>query len=478
MNPIKIGNQRELFWDDYLVNTSLTGAYLRQHSPRIGDIFMEMDKPWEGDGCDYFAITEDAGIYRMYYLGWEMFDPGMTTHDCRHIRVCVIESKDGVNWYRPELKVRPFEGYETTNIILDEDDGQFDNFHVFIDTNPNCLPEERYKATSACGDKRGLMCWTSPDGYNWTKAWPITDKGYFDTQNVAFWSPEFNKYFCYIRDFHDYESPEWPYRNDGIRDIRYIVSDDFKTWTDPILIDFGGADDVPLYTNAVYRYPRATQMLVGMPSRYVERKVWNNNFDQMPDPEHRQRRIKVSPRYGLTTTDCVLMTSRDGIHWNRYDKEAWMTPGIERHLTWVYGDCYPAVGTIQTPSHLAGAPDELSFYTYDGHWSQQPTKMRRSTVRMDGLFSYRADYAGAKLVTKPLLYEGGQLSINFSTSARGYIYVTAKCGKEAVHSCEIFGDSLDRTIAFDGDLDAFIGKEITLEFNMSDADLYSMQFVK
>ena len=66
MNPIKIGNKRELFWDDYLVNTSLTGAYLRQHSPRIGDIFMKMDKPWEGDGCDYFAITEDEGTYRMY----------------------------------------------------------------------------------------------------------------------------------------------------------------------------------------------------------------------------------------------------------------------------------------------------------------------------------------------------------------------------------------------------------------------------
>ena len=78
MNPIQIRNNRELFWDDHLINTSLTGAVLTQHSPRREQVVMEFNMPWEGDGCDYFSIVHDNGIYRMYYLAWEMLDPAVT----------------------------------------------------------------------------------------------------------------------------------------------------------------------------------------------------------------------------------------------------------------------------------------------------------------------------------------------------------------------------------------------------------------
>jgi len=476
MNPVRIGNKRELFWDDYLINTSLTGAYRKQHSPRTGDVVITLDRPWEGDGCDYYSIIYDGGKYKMYYLAWEMLDPEATKHTTNAIKICVVESTDGIHWERPELSIRPFPGYETNNILLDENDEVFDTFHAFLDENPACPPQERYKATSSGGTwdgKSALWCWTSPDGYHWTKRWIMTQKGCFDTQNVAFWSKTFGKYFCYIRDFHDVPGNDM---NAGIRDIRVMTSADFKTWTDPVLLDFGNQDDVPLYTNAVFTYPRAPQMLIGMPTRYVERHEWNGNFDQLTGAVARQKRMKVNRRYGLTTTDCVLMTSRDGFTWDRMD-EAWIQPGIERDYNWVYGDCYPSVGVIQTPSDLPGAPDEYSLFTFDGHWSQQTTHLRRSTLRMDGFRSYRADYAPQKLVTKPLLYEGGRLHLNFSTSARGYVYVTARCGKEEIKSCELFGDTLDRVVPFNGDLEAFAGKEVTLEFTMSDADLYAMQFV-
>jgi len=478
MNPIKIGNKRELFWDDYLINTSLTGACRRQHSPRLEEVVMEFNMPWEGDGCDYFSVIFHEGVYRMYYLAWEMLDPEVTVHTDTVIKICCIESTDGIHWYRPQLTVRPFPGYETNNILLDENDDLFDNFHVFIDENPACPPQERFKATASGAKLRqrdSLWCWVSADGYHWKKSFPMTDKGRFDTQNVAFWSPEHSKYFCFIRDFHDIPEGDL---NAGVRDIRVITSTDFRNWTDPVPVDFGGADDIPLYTSAVFRYPGAPEVLVGMPTRYVERLSWTPNFDQLTGAEARKKRCRVSPRYGLTVTDCVLMLSRDGFHWDRFDAQTWLQPGIERDHNWVYGDGYPAVGVIRTPSALPGAPEELSFFAGERHWSQNPAHLRRFTVRQDGLFSYRADYAPKTLVTKPLLYEGGQLHLNFATSARGYIYVTANCGKETIKSCELFGDTLDRTVPFDGDLRAFEGKEVTLEFVMSDADLYSMQFVK
>lgn len=471
---MRIGTGRELLWDDAPVNTSLTGAYLRQHSPVISETVMEFNMPWEGDGCNYFSLTSQNGIWRMYYLAWRMLAKEEADGSPARIRVACIESEDGVHWRRPELKLRSYPGHEKTNILLDETDGNFDNFHCFIDENPACPPEEKYKATSRCDNGGFLWCFTSPDGYRWKKAWPMTDKGTFDTQNVAFWSPEFGKYLCYIRGFHDVPGEDW---NAGVRDIRYMTSDDFKHWSDPVLLDFGSSEDIPLYTNAAFRYPDAPQMLVGMPSRYVERSTWNGNFSQLTGAEARRRRMEVNPRYGLATTDCVLMTSRDGLHWLRGD-EAWIDPGIERDRNWVYGDCYPTPGLIRTPSRLSGAPEEYSLYLYEGHWSGTPAVLRRYTLRMDGFRSYRADYAPQKLVTKPLLYEGGNLCLNFSTSARGFMYVTAKCGKDEIKSCELFGNSISRIVPFDSDLNAFCGKEITLEFTMSDADLYSMQFVK
>ena len=473
MNPIRIGRKKQLFWDDYLVNTSLSSAERIQHHPAEKEVALVFDKPWEGDGCDFLCPVEADGIYRIYYMAWEMFDKNMTVHTTQDIRVCVIESKDGLHWERPNLRICEFDGSFDNNIIYDNRDGALDNFSVFCDGNPACPPDERFKATVKL--KYELWCFTSADGYHFKKDRLITDKGRFDTMNVAFWSEALGKYFCFIRDFHDYASREWPALNEGVRDIRVLTSPDFRTWTDPVLLDFGGAEDIPLYTSAAFPYPGAKEVLIGLPSRYVERKTWNDNFAQLTGAEARKKRMNVSPRYGLATTDCVVMISRDGFTWDRQD-EAFMTPGIERDDNWVYGDCYPTPGLILTASDLPGAPPEYSFYCDERHWSQKPAYLQRYVIRQDGFLSYHAGRAPKTVVTKPLLYEGGTLSINFATSALGYVYVTMADKMHTFKSCELFGDSLDRRVRFDGDTSELIGKEVVLTFTMSDADIYSMQF--
>ena len=478
MKPLHLGNARELFWDDYLINTSRTSAVRKQHPPRMEEVSLELSMPWEGDGCDYFCTVKEDDIYRMYYLAWQMSDPDLTEHTQDAIKVCCIESRDGIHWERPDLGIVSFQGSTHNNILLDENDAKFDNFVVFLDTNPDCPPEERFKATARAEFKDNpdktptLYCYTSEDGYHFKLGWKMTDKGLFDSMNIAFWSPEKNQYLCYLRGFHDIPGNDW---NAGIRDIRFMTSSDFKTWSDPVMVDFGDKEDIPLYTNTVFRYPRAPQMMVGIPVRYMERRGWNDNFEQMTGAELRKKRMRIHPRYGLTVTDCVLMLSRDGLHWDRQD-EAWLTPGVERDFNWIYGDCYATPGFIQTPSRLPGAPDELSFYCDEWHWSQKPAHLQRYSIRQDGLFSYRADYAPKTLVTKPIFYEGGELSLNFSTSVRGSVYVTMTDGLKELHSCELFGDTLDRRVRFDGEPTEFLGKEIVLEFTMRDADLYSMQF--
>jgi len=469
--PINIGNRRELFWDEYLIDSAQTTAQLSLHQPREREVVIDHDQPWEGDGCDFHNIVKDDGLYRMYYLGWWTKEPGGTTHS--PIKVCYAESTDGLTWTKPELGLREFAGSKANNIILDNDDAVFDNFSVFKDPNPDCPANERYKGVGMDGGDQGLWCFTSADGIHFRKSWLMTKDGTFDTLNIALWDRHSGQYFCYLRNFHDVPGDDW---NAGVRDVRWMTSKDFKEWTVPVLLDFGGAEDYPLYTNVIQPYYRADHVFVGFPSRYVEKKAWTPNFDQLSGPERRKQRMEMSPRYGLTVTDCVFMSSRDGKTWKRWD-EAFMTPGPERELNWVYGDCYPAVGLIEIPSDRSGAPNELSLYAFDNHWSGIPGQLRRYTVRVDGFVSYHAPYQAARIVTKPFIFDGQSLSINFATSARGYLLIKLIGDGAVLESCELFGDSLDRRVPFEnGAVASLAGKPVTMEITMRDADIYSFKF--
>ena len=489
-------NQREVFWDDFNINKSLTSAVIRQHEPRLEEISVTFDKPWEGDGCGYFEVIEPAkaGIetesrYRLYYFGWKMYDETKTKHYSNIIYKCVLYSDDGLNWYRPDLGLYEYEGSTPNNIIMDmnpDQDTHYDNFTVFIDENPSCPREEKFKATvgeyrkikGRKEEQTTLFCFISADGLHWKKGWTISDKNKYDSQNVAFWDQEAGEYKLYVRDFHNYRGD--CVGDGGIRDIRLKTSKDFRTWTDARMIDFKGSEDIPLYTNAVRKYGRAENVYVGFPVRYVERLQWEPNYDELAGSEWRKVRTAIHPRYGLSITDCVLMISRDGFRWDRFD-EAWVKPGIERRWNWVYGDCSMSVGYLETPSSIPYAPNEYSIFSSEKKWSNEAAKLRRYSFRIDGLVSRHAPYQGGRVVTMPFTFDGDTLKVNFSTSARGFIVVKAYAKSlsdphkfDTLTSYEIFGDNLSRTVVFDRPLSEFSGREIFLQFDMKEADLYSM----
>ena len=140
----------------------------------------------------------------------------------------------------------------------------------------------------------------------------------------------------------------------------------------------------------------------------------------LPDPEHRQRRMKFHPRYGTAITDCMFMTSRDGRTFHRWD-EAFLRPGPERRNNWLYGDCYPGLGLLETPAADPTAQSELSLYVGEDHW-KGPKRLRRYTLRVDGFVSLHAAARG-ELATKPLVFRGKELTLNFATSAAGHVRV-------------------------------------------------------
>lgn len=484
MNTIYLGKKREMFWDSYLVDNSKTNAFPRLIEPTQKEPCFLFDQGDEMRTISYPCIVKDDKGYKMYYMPW--YD------NCAKVYLAVVESKDGVHWTRPNLNIFDHPELEFNNVVIDHlPDGCF----VFYDTNPACPAEEKYKAIGMMrlpneeGKlKRALWCLVSPDGYHFTRSHILTKAGYFDSLNTTHWAN--GRYVCYFRNFHNIKDVPWPdgiddinrpgaYKNlnEAIRDIRVMYSEDFKTWTEPKRISFYDGKDYPLYTNNIIPYERASHILVGFPTRYCERKEWTPNNDQIGS-----RAVKIDSmenqekRSGLAVTDCIFMNSRDGENWNRFN-EAFMTPGYEHEHNWVYGDCYPSYGFVDS------GKDTYYMYTIDWHRSfGYPKPMNCYEIRKDGFACYMADGEERVLVTKPLIFEGKYLHLNFKTSAYGYIYIDIldENGNplSEKESFEIFGDTIDRTICFaDGsDFSAYANKPIRLRFRMRDAKIFSLKF--
>lgn len=466
---LEIGARRELFVDDFLIDRR-RGAELRLHHPIPREIVLVHDAPWEGSGCGYHVVFRDDGRFRMYYIAAALTNEEGTELPRRPLFACYAESPDGIHWTKPDLGLIPFHDSTHNNIVWTTP--TTDNFAVYKDPNPACRPGERYKALAA--GQGGLWAYKSADGLRWSplKDSPILTQGAFDSLNLAFWDPLRQHYWCYFRDFHQ-----------GLRDIRVSTSTDFLEWTEPEILTYTDSPEEQLYTNMVIPYERAPHLFVGFPTRYTERP-WSAGFRALPDPEHRQRRMKFSPRYGTALTDGLFMSSRDGRRFRRWG-EAFIRPGIERKHNWVYGDGYQNWGLLETAAADPLAPPELSLYTTENLW-KTATRLRRHTLRVDGFVSLSAPLEGGEVLTKPLVFSGARLTLNFSTSGAGSLRVELQdaTGQPlegfTLEQCdEVFGDALERTVTWrDGqsDLRSLAGRPVRLRLMLKDADVFSLRF--
>ena len=472
VEPIQLGSRLELMVDDYLIDEMKDGAELRLHHPEPREVVMVHDAPWEGSGCGYHTVFQDGSLYRMYYKAWHLA-PQQGKLDIPHPTFgAYAESRDGIHWTKPELGLFEFEGSKANNIVWSGKGGH--DFTPFKDTNPDCKAGEEYKAIAYGPDPTGAYAFKSSDGIRWSflEEAPILTKGAFDTQNVAFWDSVRGEYRAYIRDFAD-----------GVRGIRTAMSRDFRAWTEPVWLEYPGAPVEALYTNQIKPYYRAPHLFIGFPTRYVERG-WSPSMEALPDPEHRHIRSSCSPRYGTAITDALLMTSRDGNTFHRWG-EAFLRPGLRLKDNWAYGDNYIAWQVVETKSGMAHAPNELSIYATESYWTGNSSLLRRYTLRIDGFVSITAPLSGGEFTTKPLIFEGRELVLNFSTSAAGSIRIEIQneAGKpldgfRLEDAPEIFGDDLERVVPWkDGcGLDGLSGTPVRLRVVLKDADLYSLRF--
>ncbi len=479
--PIDIGSRRELFVDQHLIE-KLDGVRLTLHHPRPREIAMKFDQPWEGNTSGYPTVMRDGELFRMIYRGHRMvWDSGKLQMSHSPV-VCYAESRDGITWKKPHLRKFPLLGKMAQQVtdpldnnIIWPGSSYSGTFVPFLDTRPGCHASERFKAVGG-NHKTGLHLFTSRDAIEWKKGEEaIFKQGALDSMNVVFWEPREENYVLYYRTVVD-----------GMRSISMTTSPDLHKWSEPVPLEYSGSPRQQMYTNGIQPYHRAPHIRFGFPTRYTARRM----TDELRSLEPVTLRAELTAAYarvGSDLTDGLFMSSRDGIRFHRWD-EAFLRPGPQAGAStsnWMYGDNYQSYGLFETASEIEGAANEISMLFNEGYWREGEGRLRRYTIRLDGFVSVQASYAGGEVLTKPLVFAGSELGINFSTSAAGSVRAEIQdaAGKPmpgyTLDNChEIIGDSVHHGIRWkDGaDVSSLAGEAVRLRFELKDADLYAFQF--
>jgi len=446
---LDISSRLQLFVDDQLTDR-LDGVQHRLHHPVPREVALTIDQPWEklwqrDESLDptpfgYSSVMKDGDIYRMYY-----------TWDVGRRRGCLTgyaESRDGIVWEKPNLGIVEFERSKDNNLVW-VGPRHFD-FTPFRDANPDANPDELYKTLIGLPH----VPLASPDGIHWRqlKEEAVLTDGAFDSQNIVFWDTDLKCYVAYYRDFVKAEG-------ESIRVIKRAVSGDFLDWPPGELLDYGGAPLEHFYTNGIIPYYRAPDLYVGFPMRFVP--------GRKAVPEHSADGV----------SDAVFMFSRDGLHWDRRFMEGFVRPGLDRE-NWTERNFLMTWGIVPA------GPAEMSIYWVE-HFRHPTNRIRRGVLRTDGFVSINASYKGGQVLTKPLMFQGGRLLLNYSTSAVGKLRVELLsesgepvAGFSGEDAPDIYGDQVKGEYRWNSetDISQLAGKPIRLRLSLKDADLYSFRF--
>lgn len=455
---VSLADRRELFVDEYLID-SLNGATLRMHTPVDEGQVLPFDLPWEGAFSAYVTILQDGDTFKAYYRGVPTAGKDGNSAEV----TCYAESADGIHWVKPHLGIHEVGGDTNNNVILANEAPITHNFSPFIDTNPAAKPDERYKALGGT-QKSGLVAFTSPDGIHWKRLQnePVFRQGVFDSQNVSFWSENEGMYLCYFR--------SWTGKGyQGFRSVSRTTSRDFIHWTEPEPMGFGNTPYEHLYTQQTSPYFRAPHIYLAIGARFMpNRKV-------VSDEE--AEKLGVNPSYYNDCSDAILMSSRGGNRYYRHFMESFIRPGIGLQ-NWVSRSNYPALNLVQT------GPAEMSLYV-NQDYAQPSAHLRRYSMRLDGLASLSAGYAGGEMLTRPVTFTGNRLEVNFATSAAGEVRVELldesgnKLPGYSLEECRpLVGNEISKTVYWNSnpDVSELSGKEIRMRIRLSDANLFSFRF--
>lgn len=459
--PLQLGSNRELFVDQYLIE-KLNNVTQELHTPRNEGAVLKFDNPWEGNFSGYSTIIKDGTLFRMYYRGVRESKGDGNENEM----TCYAESSDGINWVKPDLGIYEINGTRNNNVVLTNAAPATHNFSPFLDKNPNAKASARFKALGGTS-KTGLFAFVSADGIHWKKMQDsaVYKTGVFDSQNVAFWSESEQQYVCYFRTWTDGGFRDYK----GFRSVSRTTSKDFINWTTPVHMTFGDTPLDHLYTNQTSPYFRAPHIYLAIGARFMpQRQVLT---------DEQAEALNVNPKYFKDCSDAIFMTTRGGSVYDRTFMQSFIRPeiGLEN---WVSRSNYPVLNVVQTSS------TELSVYVNESY-AQPTAHIKRYALRLDGFASLKGGFKGGEVITKPFVFKGKELEINYATSAAGYVKIEILDAKgrplpgyTVNDAREIIGNEIKRIVSWNGkeDVSSLEGKPVKLKIYLKDADLYSLKF--
>jgi hypothetical protein len=432
-----------------------------------GNPLLKRDRPWEGtDQCGgpylYGTVLSDNGLLRMWYHCYNgSYYSGYA------------ESKDGLEWTKPNLGLRQYNGSKDSNLILSltedpnekppsKDAGQC-HLPSVIKRPWEPDPAKRYALFCFATDYRHARVAFSPDGLRWTFVPETREKELFNSADVLnfFYDPYRKRYVA-----------TWKTSDRRGRAVGVAFSEDGLKWTKPLDGPVFVADDLDPDATQVYGMPVFPYqgLYVGLPWIYNARwlKYGNSTDQRMIEAE------KDSP----CTVDVQLAWSWDLINWTRPDRR---TPLIRRGEPGQFdaGQIYTAIAPVQMG-------DKLYFY-YGGfsepHNSQTlQAAIGLATMRIDGFCSVHAGDQEGWLVTRREVFGVPKITINAKTEQGGYIAAEILDRDNnpipgfSRSDCNPFtGDATCHTLSWKTDAlpASHAVQEKKLRFYLKNADLYS-----
>ena len=455
MIPRRIDLTRnQLFLDDRWIEHTQRLSRLWHRAEIYPEPVLRPDQPWEGaDLLMSGSVFRVGDTWRMYYLtrGTATAPPS----------VCVAESDDGLHWHKPGLGLFEADGSRDNNIVFAE---RFKCPSVCYEPEDAETPFKLFYHGPSSKVPPGLYVAVSKDGYRWERLpGPIaTSTG--EREHVMLERIE-GQYVVLSK-------PVTPYEETGGRCVVIITSPDLRDFSEPRLVmkqDLLDGFNTEIYGMVAFpyadRYIGLLERYHGIPDVIDICLAWSDDLVSWQRPP--QREAFIGAEYP----------------WNKRWSTPASSPPIQKgNQLWFYFGG-------RSGAHDHSKPNAAPCYSAIG----------LATITVDRFASLAAGFRGGKLVTRPMVWPGGDLAINASTSSAlegdprlkdGDMRVEVLnpegrcvegfCGEDSVRYCDNmpmrgFTDSAVLRWPQDRSLDELAGRTIRLVFHMEYAHLYSFR---
>ncbi len=458
--PVKIGTERQLFLDNYLI-AEAENVTLQVREPQRfeGNPVLRPPKAKFNHAVVQQVLQfEKPPRFRMWYCSWDNWHTLESGQEVR-FATSYATSDDGIHWKKPALDLYKIAGLDERNVVI-----PYGLMHGLFYEPDEPDPEKRFKAL-VCVEGRnpvipeGYYLHTSPDGIHWKgdlsrylipslTGYDVPQSGIGDTTRF-WWDPLRKKYIGDVK----FVLPG------KLRCRGIMESDDLVHWTRPHPTFFARAADAQIYGHFGFVYQG---MYVG--TRWI-----------------------FLPKYsGRHSSYVELDCSRDGLVWTRVGagqpfmgfnpKHDTWDASIVRPISmlevgnevWIYYFAAPTEREINNPKYPKSLPVE---------WSAGLAKLPR-----DRFASINGGEKTGALVTRPLDFQGQTLHVNADVSKDGELRVavlkrdgTPILGYDNKDCAPLKGNSIDMPVSWQdkSKLEDLTNSAVRFRFWLRNAKLFS-----